>query len=108
MGEAVEKIHRAINRIDDPLKRTLLIARDPFLAIDGMIGIAPQKNPGDQLLRANIEIQLDVVRFEDIDVELLAKVFFQKGASGARGLHSSFEVVSHGKCDGSFKVSQGK
>jgi len=38
MRNAVEKIHRAIDRVDNPLAVGFLIARDAFLAVKRVAG----------------------------------------------------------------------
>ncbi len=50
MRNAVEIIHGAIERIDDPLVFAGLVAHDSFLAVKRMLGKFFQKQLGDQLL----------------------------------------------------------
>jgi hypothetical protein len=70
-----------------------LIAREALLAIDGVIGKLIEDHPGDESLRLDIELQLDVVRLQRIDVEGGAEVSAEQGAGGARGGDSEIERV---------------
>ena len=53
--DAVEIIHCAVERIDDPLKLACLVAADAFLAIDRVVGETLQDHPRDEFLRLDIE-----------------------------------------------------
>ena len=84
MRDRVEVIHGAVDGIDDPLELARLIAGEAFLAIDRVIGKGGEQTRGDQLLRAHVEVELDVVRLEGIDVERPAEVAAQEHAGLAR------------------------
>ena len=61
MRNAVEIIHGAIKRIDDPLVFAGLIAHDSFFAIKCVLGKLFEKEFGNQLLRLNIDLEFDIV-----------------------------------------------
>ena len=85
MRDRVEVIHGAVDRIDDPLQRAVLIARDALFTVDGVGGKLGEQEIGDELLRAHIEVELDVVRFKRIHVQRLAEVSAKQFAGCLRG-----------------------
>ena len=89
MRDAVEVVHRAIDRIDDPLKGAGLIPRQPLLPVNGMIRKRLQQNPLDHFLTAHIEFQLDVVFLHFIHHRHLAVMGFDKGTGGLRRVGGS-------------------
>ena len=94
--DAVEIVHGAVERIDDPLELAVLIAADAFLAKDGVVGEAFQEHLGDEVLGFHVEGKLDVVRGELVHIRVLAKVFAQQPAGGERGGNGGVEVRGHG------------
>ena len=92
MRDAVKIIHRAVERIDDPLEVARLVAADAFLAVDRVVGETREGHLRDEVLRADIEFELDVVRGEFVDAALDEKVFFQQRARGARGGDGGIQV----------------
>ena len=95
MRNAVKIIHRAVERIDDPLMIAFLIAHNSFLAIKRMLGKFFQERFGDQFLSAHIDFEFDVVRLERIDAERLLKLVPEQFAGGARGFDRRVEVMRH-------------
>ena len=77
MRNAVEIIHRSIQRIDNPLMVAGLISHDPFFAVKRVRGKFFEKQFADQLLRLNIDLEFDVVRRESLDARLPLKIFAQ-------------------------------
>ena len=64
MRDAVEIIHRAVERIDHPLKFALLIADDSFFAIKRVIRkIFQERMSVINSCDSHIDLQFDVVRF---------------------------------------------
>src|SRR5947207_88601 len=61
MRDAVEVIHRPIQRIDHPLIIAFLIADDSFFAVKRMLWKMPEQHFGNQILGLHIDLQLDVV-----------------------------------------------
>ncbi len=85
MRDAVKIIHRAVERIDDPLELAVGISAHAFLAVDRVVGETREDDLRDEFLRAFVEFELDVVRGECVDVEFAAEVFAQQRTGGARG-----------------------
>ena len=94
--DAVEIIHRAVERIDDPLELARLIATDAFLAVDRVVREACEEDPRDEVLRLHVECQLDVVRRELVDLAFGKKVFLQELARRARRFGGGFQIDRHG------------
>ena len=61
MRNAVIIIHRAIERIDHPLKFARLIADDSFFAVECVLRKFFEQRLRDQFLRADIDFEFDVV-----------------------------------------------
>src|SRR5215813_327502 len=61
MWDAIKKIHGAIERIDHPLVLTSLIAHNSFLAVERVRRKLFEQNSRDQILRFDIDLELDVV-----------------------------------------------
>src|ERR1043166_3053858 len=97
MRNAVEIIHGAIQRIDDPLMITGLVPHDTFLAIKCMAGEFAEKQFADHLLRLNIDLQFDVVRCDRVDPLSLLKILAKQLSRFARGNFSSIEIKLHAK-----------
>src|ERR1043166_3770807 len=97
MRNAVEIIHRAIQRIDDPLMIAGLIPNDTFLAVKRMSGKFGEKQFADQLLRLNIDLQFDVVRCHGVDALTLLKTLAKQLSRFARGLFSYIKITLHGR-----------
>ena len=94
--DRVEIIHRAVDRIDDPLPLARLISRDALLAKDRVIGKRTEQDFRDERLRAHVEIELDVVRREFIHIKRLSKVAAEQFTRGASGGEGGVEVGGHG------------
>src|ERR1044071_6421181 len=75
MRNAVEIIHRSIQRIDNPLMIAGLISRDSFFAVERVRGKLFEKQFANQLLRPNIDLQFDVMRCDGLNALLLLKIF---------------------------------
>src|SRR6266581_1891821 len=95
MRNAVEIIHRAVQRIDDPLMIAGLIPHDTFLAVKRMSGKFVEKQFADQLLRLNIDFQFDVVRCHGVDALTLLKILAKQLSRFARGIFSCIEITLH-------------
>ena len=95
MRNAVEIIHGAVERIDDPLMIAFLIAHNSFLAIKRMLRKFFQERFGDQFLGPHIDLKFDVVRLGRINAERLLKMVPEQLASGARGFDRRVEVMRH-------------
>ena len=89
---AIEKIHRAIDRVDDPLPVGVLVASDALLAVERVAGPRAEQDAGDQLLRFLVERQLDVVLRRLVDRGIAAEVLSQKFARGERGIGGKGEI----------------
>ena len=74
MRDAIEEIHRSIERIDDPLMIARLVANDSFFAIKRMFRKTFEQDFRDQILRQNIDLELDVVRGRGVDRERFFKM----------------------------------
>lgn len=92
MRNAVEEIHRAINRIDNPLAGGLLVARDAFFAVECIARASPEKNAGDEILRFLVERELDVVIRGFIDCGGAAEVLAEKFSRFKCGMSGKFEI----------------
>ena len=86
VGDAVEEVHGAVNRIDDPLVGSIRITPHSLLPIDRMVGKNPQHNGLDQCLRAAVKLQLDVVGLGGINIQFFPEMAAYKSAGGLRGL----------------------
>ena len=95
MWNPIEIIHGAIKRIDDPVVLAGLITYDPFFAVKCMFWKFFEKQPGNQFLRLNIDLQLDVVRCDSIHPLRPLKIFAKQFSSCARGLFSRIEIMLH-------------
>jgi hypothetical protein len=95
MRDAIEKIHCAINGIDDPLAVGFLIASDAFFSIERVTGAGIEQDLGDQVLGSFIELELDIVVRGFIDHRELAEFFVQQFSRFESGMSSECEI-SHG------------
>ena len=95
MWDAVEKIHGAIERIDHPLMIARLVAHDSLLAVERVLRKFLQEQFGDERLGANIDLELDVVRFRRVHAERLLEAMPQHFAGGPRRFHGGIEIVGH-------------
>src|ERR1041385_7926243 len=95
MRNAVEIIHRAIERIDDPLMIAGLISPDTFFAVKRVAGEFVEKQFTDQLLRLNIDLQLDVVRGYRVHMLPLPKILAKQFPRFTRGIFSCVEITLH-------------
>ena len=83
MRNAIEIIHGAIEWIDDPLVVARLVAHDSFFAIKRVLWEFFQERVGDQILRFDIDLELDVMRLGRIDPKRPLKMLAKQIASGA-------------------------
>src|SRR5256885_8232687 len=97
--DLVEIIHRAVERIDDPLMLARLIANDSFFAIKRVLGKLSQQLLGNQLLRLNVDREFDVVREGSIDVLRTVKIFPKQFTSDTRGVLSGIEIMLHAEVE---------
>ena len=74
-----------------------LVADDSLFAVERVLGKFFQEQLGDQRLRADIDLEFDVVRFRGIDPERLLKTVPEQFAGGASGFHRRVEIVRHGR-----------
>ena len=88
----VEKIHRAVDGVDDPLVLGGLVAANALLAVDGVVGVAVEDDRLDEGLRAFVEFELDVVGEVFIDMEGLAEIGAEKSAGGLGGIEGGLQV----------------
>src|SRR5262249_30700314 len=96
MRDAVEIIHRAIQRIDDPLMIAGLISPDTFFAVKRVTGEFVEKQFADQLLRLNIDLQLDVMCCHRVHTLPLPKILAKQLSRFTRGIFSCIEITLHG------------
>src|SRR4051812_44233187 len=89
--DAVEVIHRAVDGVDDPLVGAGLVSGDAFLAEDRVLRKAGEQHARDEILRTDVELELDVVRLKRIHLEAAAEVFAEELAGGARGFNGDLE-----------------
>ena len=92
MGDAVEVVHGAVDRVDDPLPFGGLVAGDSFLAVERVSRAGVEKDAGDQLLRLLVERELDVVMGRFIDVEWGAEILVQEFAGFFGGVGGECEI----------------
>src|SRR5580704_6314748 len=95
MRNSVKIIHRAVQRIDNPLMITRLVAHDSFLAVKCVLGKFSQQRFGDQLLGLDIDRELDVVRQQGADVLRAIKIFAKQLAGLTRRFLSCIEIMLH-------------
>src|ERR1041385_5726934 len=93
--DAVEKIHRPIERVDNPLVISLLIADDALFAIKGVLWKTPEQHFADQVLRLHIDLELDVVRQRRLHRERLLKVRAEQIARGSGRFGGGGEIMHH-------------
>src|SRR5262245_29120374 len=93
--DAVEVIHRSIQRIDNPLMIAGLISHDPFFAIERVRGKFFEKQFANQILSLNIDLQFDVVSRDSFDALTLLKIFAQQFTGGAGGVLRCIEILLH-------------
>ena len=99
MRDAVEKIHRAIDGINDPLTVRLLIARYALLAIERVARTSIKQNPRDQFLRLLVQRELDVVMAFLVHLGDLAEMFVQEFSRFQSGMGGKGKV-GHEKVGG--------
>ena len=95
MRDAVEKIHRAIERIDDPLIIARLVADDSFFAIKRVFRKTFEQHLRDQILGLNIDLEFDVVRSRGVDRERLLKMRAEQIAGRAGRFFRGLEIMCH-------------
>src|SRR4029450_5101975 len=78
MRNAIEIIHGAIKRIDDPLVLAGLITYDSFFAIKRVFWKFFEKQLRNQFLCLNIDLQLDIVRCDSIHSLRAWKIFAKR------------------------------
>ena len=86
VGDAVEEVHRAVDRVDDPLIGSTLVPADPLLAVNRMIGKDSQNKRLDQRLGATVELQLDVVCLGGIDIQFPLEMSADHSAGSQGGV----------------------
>ena len=84
MRNAVEIIHGAIQRVDDPLMIARLIPNDTFFSVKRMSGKFVEKQFADQLLRC-----------DRVDALPLLKIVAKQLSRLARGIFSGIEITLH-------------
>ncbi len=88
VGDAVEVVHGAINGVHDPLSIAVRITGVAFFSFDAVVREGFEQDLGDEVLAADIEIELDVVLEHFINGEHGAEVFpleFSGGVCGFDG-----------------------
>ena len=95
MWNAVEIIHGAIQRIDNPLVFAGLIAHDSFFTVKRVLRKLFEKEPGNQLLCLNVDLELDIVCCDGIDPLWAPEIFPKQLAGRARGFFSCIEIMLH-------------
>src|SRR6266404_3363913 len=93
--DSVKIIHGAVEWVDNPLMLARLVADDSFLAVERMLGKLFQQFFRDQLLRFNVDGELDVVRGESVDVLRAMEILPKQLTGGARGGLGSIEIMLH-------------
>ena len=95
MGDAIEVIHGAVDRVDDPLAAGGLIAADAFFAVEGVARASPEEDAFDEVLGLLVESQFDIVVGGLVDGLGVVKVGLEQFAGFFGGVDGEFEVV-HG------------
>src|SRR5262249_31516479 len=95
MWNAVEIIHGAIQRIDDPLVFARLISHNSFYSVKRVLGKLFEKEFANQFLHLNVDLELNVVCCDSINPLWLPKIFPKQLAGRARSLFSCIEVMFH-------------
>src|ERR1700736_847670 len=95
MRDPVEIIHRAIQRIDNPLMLARLVANGSFFAVESVLGKFLQERLSDELLRLDIDGELDVVRQRGVDVLRTIKIVAQQLSRFARSVLGRVEIMLH-------------
>ncbi len=95
MRNAVEKIYRPVERIDDPLIVARLVAHDAFLTVKRVLGKTLEQDFRDQILRQNIDLELDVVRGGGVHRERFLEARAEQFACGQCRLLRHLEKIFH-------------
>jgi hypothetical protein len=72
-----------------------LVADDPFLAIERVFGKTSEQNFRDQILRENVNLELDVMRGRGIDDAWFAEMNAEEVAGGASGFNCDGQRFGH-------------
>ena len=87
VGDVVEVVDGAVERVHHPADVSLRVAGDGFFAEDAMVGEVGKDDAGDQGLGLFVEGELDVVVGGEVDVEFGAEVLFQQFPGGVGGFN---------------------
>ena len=93
--DAVEKIHRPIERVDNPVVIALLIADDALFALKRVLWKTPKQHFADQILRLHIDLELDVVRQRRLHRERLLEARAEQIARGSGRFGGGGEIMDH-------------
>jgi hypothetical protein len=94
--DLVKIIHRAVERIDDPLMLACLIAHHAFFAVKRVLRKLLQQYLGDQFLGLNVDCEFDVMRGNGVDVLRAVKIFSKQLACLSGGVLGGIEIMLHG------------
>ena len=75
--DAVKIIDRPVERVNDPAHVGLGVTRRRFLAENAVVGIVRENDPGNELLRELVDLQLDIVVRGLVDVQRRPEILFQ-------------------------------
>src|SRR4051794_27707483 len=95
MRDAVKEIYGAVDRIDDPFVLTVRRGGRTFFAEHRVAWEMPKQGFCDEVLRAFVELKLDVVRFFGVHDQLLAKMHADQIAGLSPGLGSCLQKLVH-------------
>src|SRR6476646_4127914 len=95
MRNTVIIIHRAIERIDNPLKFARLIADDSFFAVECVLRKFFEQRLCDQFLRADVDFEFDVVLGGLIHLHWFLEAVPQHFAGGASRFNGGVEIMGH-------------
>ena len=95
MRDAVEEIHRAIERIDDPLMIARLVADDSFFAIKRVLRKTFEQDFCDQILGQHIDLELDVVRGRALTVSGCSKCARSNSPAARAASLRHLEIMHH-------------
>ncbi len=95
MRDAVKEIHRAIERINDPLMIARLVADDSLFAIKRVLRKTLEQDFRDRVLGQDIDLELDVMRGGGVDHERLFKMRAEQFTGRLRRFFRHPEIMHH-------------
>jgi hypothetical protein len=95
MRDPVIIVHRSVEGVDDPLVLGGLVTNDSLFAIERVLREFAQEQIRDELLRAHIDLELNVVRGDLIHAQGLVKILAQQFTRSLCGADGDTEKVLH-------------